>query len=151
MTKQPSNTVENLEVLLPISSVEIETAQRKALVVGGSALAVIVASIICANVLAAWASSLTFLALLASIYLFMFWVTEGVDAFKLAKPLSGRACRRLLRLVDSHPEIAGLVAHVRESGRQVSWGDLWRANSWLYEQALAEQDRARRCLNGVSS
>ncbi len=152
MTQQPSqNEFEKGEVLLPFSSEEVAAAQRKAVLVGAASLAVIGASISFASMLATWASALTFLALVASIFLIIFLIAEGVDAFKLTKPLSGEGCLRLQQLADSHPEIAGLVVHVRKSGRQVSWGDLWRANAWLYEQGLAEQERARKSLNGVAS
>jgi hypothetical protein len=152
MTKKPSKSAfETGDVLLPFSLAEVAAAQRKALLVGGATLAVIGVSVCFATVLTAWASALTFLAIMASICLFLFWITEGVDAFKMAKPLSGEGCLRLQRLVDTHPEIAGFVVRVRESGRQISWGDLWRANAWLYEQGLAEQERARRSLNGAAN
>ncbi|HBO2935153.1 TPA: hypothetical protein L4R50_000147 [Pseudomonas aeruginosa] len=152
MTKQSSKSAfETGEDLLPFSSAEVAAAKRKALLVGGATMAVVGVSVCFASMLATWASALIFLALLASIFLIVFWIAEGFDAFKLAKPLSGEGCLRLQQLVDSHPEIAGLVEHVRKSGRQVSWGDLWRANAWLYEQGLAEQERARKRLNGVAS
>lgn len=151
MAKQPSlNDPEKVGMLLPISSEEVAVAQRKSIIAGGITLALIGVSISCANMFTAWAVPLNIVTLLASMYLLLFWIFEGGDAFKLTKPLSGTACLRLQRLVDSHPEIAGLVAHVRESGRQVSWGDLWQANAWLHEQAIAEQERARRSLNGVA-
>lgn len=151
MAKQPSlNDPEKVGMLLPISSEEVAVAQRKSIIAGGITLALIGVSISCANMFTAWAVPLNIVTLLASMYLLLFWIFEGGDAFKLTKPLPGTACLRLQRLVDSHPEIAGLVAHVRESGRQVSWGDLWQANAWLHEQAIAEQERARRSLNGVA-
>lgn len=134
--------------LVPMTKADIAEAKRRAMKTLGVTLALVFTCVGCAYSFPEWFGTFVTVAFIAILYMIMFWQCEGADTFCLDKPLSGEACLRMRWLAERNPPIAKLVESVRECGREIAWADLWRANTWIFEQELAEQHLARLELNG---